>query len=134
MRKPIKYLPFIKEFETNGFIEAPGESDILWQLRWRYSKYLKIFNVGHNISIGRSGARYGPYDIFGSKVCYYYDNRRKNDFIDFLVKKFFEKNPEPDSEIRKVFTRILHAYGLCWFGCVHSSKPRAFKGRKSKSK
>lgn len=130
MRKPIKYLLHFEEFETKGFIKTPGESDLLVQLRWRYGKYLKIFNAGHNISIGRTGAKYGSYDIFGSKLCYYYDKRREKDFINFLVEKFFEKNPDADSDIRKVFTRVLHSHGLCWFGCVHG-KLRAFRHKDS---
>lgn len=41
--------------------------------------------------------------------------RRDKEFIEFLVKKFFDENPEPDKEIRKIFTRILHYHNtLVW--------------------
>jgi hypothetical protein len=90
----------------------------------------KIFSPGNKLSIGRNDAKYGLYDIFGDKMCYYYDARREDDFTDFVVAKFLEKNPDPDSEIRKAFTRLLHNYGLCWFGCSHEGKKRFYKNRR----
>lgn len=126
MRKPTKYSKELKEFEINGFVKSSDESDLLTQLRRHYGRYLKKFSAGHNISIGTAGAKYGSYDLFGDRICYYYDIRKEENFIDFLVKKFLEKNPDPNSEIRKVFTRILHTYGLCWFGCIHRGKKRFY--------
>jgi hypothetical protein len=42
--------------------------------------------------------------------------------VDFLVEMFYEKNPNPDVEIRKVFTRLLHLHRLHWFGYRHVGK------------
>lgn len=126
MRK-FGYLSEIDEFEINGFIKSPGNSYILTRLRIHHGEYLRIFNAGFNISAGRTGSKYGIYDVFGDRICYYYDIRREKEFVDFLVKKFYEKNPNPDSGIRKVFTRILHSHKLHWFGCVHEGKDRCDK-------
>lgn len=123
MRRAIKYARELEEFKTKGFIKAIGQSDFLAQLRERYAEYLRIFAAGNNNSVGKIGA-YGSFDIFGNRICYYYDKRKENDFVDFIVEKFFEKNPEPNMEIRKVFTRILHQHGLCWAGCIHTGKPK----------
>lgn len=118
------YLESIDEFENNGFIKCISENYGLKKLRERYGEHLKIFNSGHNISIGRAGAKYGTYEIFGGKTCYYYDIRREKEFVNYLVDRFYNNNPNPDKEIRKVFTRILHAHRLHWFGCRHSGKNR----------
>lgn len=123
--KKFWYLDIIEEIEAKGFVETPNNSSyVLIKLRERLGENLKIFNAGFNISVGRTGARYGTYDIFGDRICYYYDIRRDKEFVDFLIKKFFDKNPDPDKEIRKIFTRILHYYRLHWFGCCHSGKSR----------
>lgn len=123
--KKFIYLTTIEEFETKGFVESPyNASYILKKLRQKFGENLKLFNTGYNLAIGRTGAKYGTYDIFGKRLCYYYDVRRNKEFVDFLVNKFFDKNPEPDKEIRKSFTRILHSHRLHWFGCVHSGKTR----------
>lgn len=122
-KKNVKYSKELEEFEIVGFIKS--QPDLLRQLRMNYET--KIFGPGHKLSVGKSDAKHGSYDIFGARICYYYNARREEDFINFLVAKFFEINPNPDSEIRKVFTRILHNYGLCWFGCRHEGKKRLYK-------
>ena len=114
----------IGEFETKGFIESQSDSYILARLRNQYREYLKIFSSGFGVSAGRTGSKYGIYDIFGNRICYYYDSRKESQFVDHLVKKFYDKNPVPDKEIRKVFTRILHVHRLHWYGCRHSAKIR----------
>lgn len=118
MRK-FGYSSEIYEFETNGFVRS-SYSYTLCRLRIQYGKYLRIFNSEY----GRTRAKYGTRDIFGDKIYYYYDIRRKKEFIDFLVGKFYEKNQNPDADIRSVFTRILHAHKLHWFGCRHGGKDR----------
>lgn len=114
----------IEEFEKKGFIEGPIGSNILNRLRHKYTEYLKMFCSGICISSGRTGSKYGTYDIFGKRVCYYYDIRKEKEFVEHLVKKFYDNNPIPDTEIRKIFTRILHSHKLHWFGCIHSTKIR----------
>jgi hypothetical protein len=123
MRK-INYLPDVYEFETEGFVKSSRNKTVLNRLRSQYGTYLRMFNAGCNNSIGRSGAKYGSYDIFGNKICYYYDIRKESEFVDFLTRLFYENNPDPDEEIRKVFTRILHLHKLHWLGCRHSGKYR----------
>ena len=121
--KKLEYV--IEEFEKKGFVAAPDNASyVLVKFRERFGENFKIFNTGYSVSIGRTGARYGTYDIFGCRMCYYYDIRKEIEFVDFLIKKFFDKNPEPDKEIRKIFTRILHYHRLHWFGCVHGGKVR----------
>ena len=120
MKKSVKYSKELKEFETVGFVKS--RSDLLQRLRVYYGRYLKIFCPAKRRSLGRNYAKYGSYELFGDKICYYYDVRREDEFINFLVNKFLEENPEPDSNIRKVFTGLLHNYGLCWFGCRHEVK------------
>ena len=118
------YLELMDEFEIKGFVKCPSGNQSLNKLREQYGEYLKIFNSGYNISVGRTGAKYGTYDIFGDRTCYYYDIRKEKEFVNYLVEKFYEKNPDPDKEIRKVFTRILHIHRLHWFGCRHGGKIR----------
>lgn len=120
----IKYLPEVHEFETEGFVKSSHNSTVLDRLRSQYGKYLKTFNAGNNNSIGRSGARYGSYDVFGSRICYYYDIRKEGKFVDFITKLFYDNNPSPNEEIRKVFTRVMHVHGLHWFGCRHQGMRR----------
>lgn len=122
--KPIKYLKEFEEFETVGFVKSqPG---LLNQLRRRYGTCLKIFCPGNSLSIGKGDAKYGVYHILGDRMCYYYHAEKEDDFVNFLVKKFLEKNPGHNSEVRKAFTRVLHYYGLCWAGCVHEGKKRFY--------
>ena len=83
-----------KEFDTAYFVKS--QPDLLRQLR--------------------------RHEMFGDKICYYYDIIREDDFINFLVKKSLEKNPDPNREMRKVFMKLLHNHGLCWFGYIHLDK------------
>ena len=131
--KKFEYLSKIEEFEIKGFIKS-SDNYILNKLRTKYGEHLRIFNAGYNISAGRTGAKYGTYDIFGDKVCYYYDISKEKEFVDFLVMKFYKKNPNPGRDIRKVFTRILHAYKLHWLGCRHGGKNRCDVSTKVKLK
>lgn len=113
----------ICEFETKGFVKTPhSRNTVLNRLRYQYGEYLRIFRAGCNNSVGKASAKYGVYDVFGNKISYYYDIRKKDKFVNFLVEMFHEKNPNPDMEIRKVFTRLLHTHRLHWFGCRHVGK------------
>lgn len=115
----------IEEFRSKGFVKCISKNNQgLIKLRELYGEHLKILNFGNKISAGRTGSKYGIYEIFGNKICYYFDERRSKEFVNYLVEIFYDKNPNPDKEIRKAFTRMLHAHRLHWFGCVHSGKPR----------
>ncbi len=127
MARPISkiHLLRIEEFEKYGFIEPkPNEHYLLKLLRTTHRDTLRIFKSGHGISAGRTGSSIGTYEVFGGKVIYYYDIRRKEEFVEFLVKKFFVLNQYPDEYIRRVFTKMLHYHGLCWEGCAHDGKHR----------
>lgn len=122
MRK-MKYVPEVYEFETKGFVKTPHRNVIvLHMLRCQYGEYLRMFRAGSKTSVGRSKATYGTYDIFGDKISFYYDIRKEAEFVNFLIELFYEKNPNPDMEIRKAFTRMLHLHNLHWPGCFHRGK------------
>jgi hypothetical protein len=111
------------EFETEGFVKTPhNKNAVLNRLRSQHAEHLRIFRAGCNNSVGKACAKYGVYDVFGNKICYYYDIRKKDKFVNLLVEIFYEKNPNPGVEIRKVFTRLLHLHRLHWFGCCHAGK------------
>ena len=119
----------IKEFEDKGFVESFSNNYFLNILRERYNQYFKAFDAGYKISAGRL-AKYGIYEVFGKRMIYYYDKRREDEFVDFLVDKFYTQNQDAGPDIQSSFTRILHIHGLCWSGCVsHNSaaKIRKFK-------
>lgn len=127
MTRPISkdHLSIIEEFKRYGFTKLiSGDKYLLTILRREYRDSLRIFKSGYGVSAGRTGSMYGTYDIFGDKVLYYYDIRRKEEFVDFLVRKFFELNPDPKQCIKRVFTKMLHYHGLCWPECSHDGKPR----------
>lgn len=115
----------IDEFERNGFVRGHGGT-VLNILRKEYSDRYRRFDSGNNNAVGRSGGRYGSYDIFGDRMCYYYDIERKEEFVRFLVERFYGQNPlargdgeGEGSEMRKIFTRMLHDHGMCWDRCRH---------------
>lgn len=113
-RSPRDAERLVKRFETKGFVESFSNQYLLNILRERYNQYFKVFDAGCKISAGRL-TKYGAYT-------YYYDKRREKQFVDFLVNNFYTQNPDPDSDLRSSFTRILHIHGLCWGGCVfHNS-------------
>lgn len=119
----------IKEFESKGFVESFSNRYLIRKLRKRHNQYFKIFDGGCKTSAGRL-TKCGIYQIFGKRIIYYYDIRRKQEFVDFLINKFYGHNLEPGKELKSQFTRILHSHGLCWSGCVFHNSPivaRRFK-------
>jgi len=58
--------------------------------------------------------KYTGRDILGDMYAYYFDIERKEKFANFLVKKFYENNPNPEKGLKKAFTRLLHLHGLHW--------------------
>lgn len=111
-RRVIKNVPEeIIEFEITGFSRA---SDKLLDYIRKNSILFKIFNSTKTKGASRS---YGPVKIIGDYYRYYYNIEYKEEFVDFLVEKFYRINPDPDQSIRKAFTRILHNNGLHWAGC-----------------
>lgn len=119
----------IEEFESKGFVEPFSNRPLIQKLRKKYSQHFKIFDGGCKTSAGRL-TKCGVYKIFGKRIIYYYDIRRKEEFVDFLINKFYGNNPDPGRELKSQFTRILHSHGLCWPGCGFHNIPivvRKFK-------
>lgn len=85
---------------------------------------IKIFDSKCG-SRSQGGIKYSGTDIFGENCTYYFDIERKEKFANFLVKKFHEKNPNPEIGLNKAFTRILHLHGLHW--------SEEFTGKKKKT-
>lgn len=113
MRIIIKFAE-LDEFKEKGFVIRTANAYVLNKLRIIYGGNLKIFKVKRS-----SEAKFGIYDIFGIRLYCYYDIRRKEEFVKFLVDLFYKNNPDPDQEIRKVFTNFLHLHNLHWHGCTH---------------
>ncbi len=106
----------IQELNEKGFAKTSGI--LLYYVRNNDVPNIKIFRTGSRVSSGSKGAiKYSFSDIFGDRHTYCFDIRRKKEFVDFLVGKFFMVNEDPDSNIRKAFTRILHQHGLHWDEC-----------------
>ena len=111
----------ISEFEKNGFVRSHHNTINKLRSSSLYRKYFRIFKSAM-IDTNRRNPKYSARDIFGDKLVYYYDKRREKEFINFLVERFYEKNPQPDQYMRRTFTRILHHHNLCWHGCCHAGK------------
>ena len=58
-----------------------------------------MFRAGSKTTVRRAKATYGTYDIFGDKISYYYDKRKEDKFVNFLIESFYEKNPNPDVDM-----------------------------------
>lgn len=107
----------IQELNEKGF--ARISKRLLYYIRTNNMSDIKFFRPGSiNASGGKVSIRYSSSDIFGDHRAYCFDIKRKKEFVDFLVGKFFRVNEDPDSGIRKAFTRTLHQHGLHWDGCI----------------
>lgn len=111
-RDPLdKSLKEIQKFESAGF--AKSSHVLLNYMRKKNDSNIRIFRPG----IGRSGA-YVRTDIFGNRFfVHIYDVRSKKKFVGYLVNIFLTNNPDPDINIRKAFTHMLHNNGLHWEQC-----------------
>lgn len=106
----------IKEFESTGFTKSSPV--LLNYTRNKKDINVRIFRYGATARAGRKGTiRYSSIDIFGERIVYIYNIEHKDNFVDFIVDKFLNKNPDPDKGIRSAFTRALHLNGLHWYGC-----------------
>lgn len=107
----------IRELNEKGFVRT---SDILlYYIRTTCNiQDIKFFRPSSIAISGSKGSvKYSCSAIFGDHRVYCFDIKRKKEFVDFLVAKFFMANACPDVNKRKVFTRILHQHGLHWEGC-----------------
>jgi hypothetical protein len=113
----------IEEFNKKGFVRSSG--NVLYYLRSNH-RFFKIFRIGPKNCSGRKGStKYGPFDILGVSYVYYFDPENKEKFVNFLVRKFLLKNPNPDPGIKNVFSRMLHSNDLHWYGCIcHAAKKK----------
>lgn len=111
----------IQELKEKGFVKSSQR--LLYYIRTRGYPNIKIFRTGITAGSGRKGTtKYSSIDIFGDHHNYCYDINRKKEFVDFLVRKFYTNNDNPDMNIRKVFSRMLHAHGLHWDECACKKK------------
>lgn len=101
MIKPVKYSKELKEFETVGFVKS--QSDLLRQLRMHYGRYLKIFCPGNKLSIGRSDAKYGTYEIFGDRLI----EIVRRGFREFLIEKMILGYSEKCLDIKEWLMNII---------------------------
>jgi hypothetical protein len=101
----------IEKFENNGYAEA--SLGLLRYIR-QNNILIRIFNCAKNKGTNRI---YGARILFGGYRKYYYNIEYKDKFVDFIVKKFYQNNPDPGPGIRTAFTRTLHQNGLHWEGC-----------------
>jgi hypothetical protein len=109
------------KFRKRGYARA--DSVLLYNLR--NNQEFQMMNIRFFvIGMGRKNQKYSGMDIFGEKFKYYFDMERREDFVDFLVKKFYKKNPNPEDGIKKAFTRLLHLNKLHW--------SEEYKGKKKK--
>lgn len=111
----------IDEFEKYGFIRSTRSSGTINKLRLSHGEYFRIFKSSIIDTMSRN-PKYSACDVFGETFVFCYDERREQEFINFLVDKFYEKNPQPSRGVRTAFTRILHQHNLCWQGCHHPGK------------
>ncbi len=111
----------IQELNKKGFVRI--SSRLLYHIRINAMSDIKFFRPGSITTSGSKGSiKYSSADIFGDHHAYCFDIKRKKEFVDFLVGKFLRVNEDPDSGIRKVFTRILHQHGLHWDECTCDKK------------
>lgn len=111
----------VQELNEKGF--AKISSRLLYYIRMNNISDIKFFRPSFMTTSGSKGSiRYSSSDIFGDHCAYCFDIKRKKEFVDFLVAKFFMVNENPDHGIRKVFTRILHQHGLHWDECSCDKK------------
>ena len=106
----------IIEFETIGFSRR---SEKLLDYIRKNNILVKIFNSTKTKGANRSK---GPIKVIGEYYKYYYKIEYKKEFVDFLVRKFYRINPDPDLSIKRAFTRILHNNGLHWAGCCRDNR------------
>lgn len=106
----------VQELNEKGFVRI--STRLLYYVRNNDVIDIRFFRPGTIAVSGSKGSiKYSSSDIFGDRNCYCFDTRRKKEFVDFLVAKFLKVNEDPDENIRKVFTRILHQHGLHWDEC-----------------
>lgn len=124
MAPKFRHMVELDEFEFRGFVSYPKRPGVLRRLRIHYNEYFRIFKCGIHGSGSCRPSRCSTIDIFGRRLHYCYDIRRKYDFVKFLVDEFYKENPLADTNMRSQFTRLLHSHGLCWRGCWHLSKEK----------
>jgi hypothetical protein len=110
----------IKKLNKKGFAKTSGR--LFYYIRHNDMPYIKIFRSCKLSSSRGRGTKYNYSDIFGDRSAYCFDVRRKKEFVDFLVSKFFKENENPDGNMKKAFTRILHQHGLHWKECICEKK------------
>lgn len=111
----------LEEFESKGFVQDSKGTNLLRALRVKYRDNFRIFKSGIQGCGHSRSSKYGGRKIFGRSLHFYYDIRRKEEFIKYLVDEFRKENPSEDINIKIMFTRLLHSHGLHWEECQHKN-------------
>ena len=109
MRKRSNVVNELEEFNKNGFIEISRHIKSIKKRIWSIYKIFKSANKSKGVNV-----KYRTHDLFGEILNYYYDIRRKDEFVSFLEKKFREHNTDYDINTGKrgAVTRLLHIHDL----------------------
>lgn len=126
--KDIEDIDDIVEFEKIGFYRASLR--LLAYIR-KHEILVRIFNNARSKGSNRS---FGSGKIFGDYRKYYYKIDHKDEFVEFLVKKFYENNPDPAPGLKMAFSRMLHQNRLHWKGCTCTNKNGQWEDYKFKRK
>ena len=118
-------MPELEEFESKGFVKSSENTNVLARLRKYYGDF-RIFKSGLKGCGNSKSSKYGSRKIFGHHLEYYYDIRRKEEFVKYLEEEFYKENPSANTNQKREFTKLLHAHGLHWKGCC--------KGRTEKNR
>lgn len=106
----------IKRFIEQGYLRS--SSILLYNIRIRHPELegiqVKFFEPRSGGSSSIGSIKYSGRDILGDVYTYYFDVERREEFANFLVKKFYKNNPNPEKGLKKAFTKLLHVHGLHW--------------------
>jgi hypothetical protein len=106
----------IEKFVEQGYIRS--SPILLRNIRVNNQKlngiHIKIFAPSSGGHRSHGSIKYTSMDILGERYAYYFDVERKEKFVDYLVEKFYKKNPNPERGLKSAFTRLLHLHGLRW--------------------
>lgn len=107
----------IRTLKDIGYVRS--SSRLLYHIRTKNQdlKGIEIRFFDPRIGSSSLGSiKYSCWDILGERHIYYFDIEKKEKFVNFLVNKFYEKNPDPERGLKKAFTRLLHLHRLHWPG------------------
>jgi|SRR3989304_1909865 len=118
----------IKMFVERGY--ARSSTTLLYRIRIKDPELngiqIRFFDPKSGGSKSLGSIKYTSRDMLGETYTYYFDIERREEFANFLVKKFYENNPNPEKGLKKAFTKLLHLNRLNW--------SEEYTGKKKKSR